>query len=891
MRLALVISSSYTESSVVVPREGFLDTSALVQSRLTQDDTGFRVVTLAANRDLPEHLEALLDEHQGNLQELLIHFSGYVAVKSDRGPALLLDGGRLRAFPMSRLRSALGQAAPHVFVMMDVVAMADPGIRAATVASDVGRALHDLTPHVSVMTSASLPEHADVNRRGCSRMTDLWLLALGYEAAHARDALVFAGPVVRNLQSEHISFSDLPSFDYQTSEQDFLLMPGLQVGGFSKADSTLNSATERSLGVEPPGSETDPALPNRSDDKPHRGDTYVDELAPDARRPALATEEDIQQDEDHPTPRPRASSAPMFDLPMPAPPPIPKPVSPPGAHSEADWADRASYLPSVPPPTVLPKLPTPPPTAPQAQLDSAYRGGTGGALSFETSNDVATLEQMVDAADRSGDPRQRIELRYRLALLLGTAFEQKGQVLYEAAEIALRELNELTHAYELVQQSLSVDAHNAEAFGLCMQILIRTNHFPEIVRRCSDVLTRSPEPALRYQASCQLVMLLETQGVSIDLDASVIEKLREAVREDDELRVRVAQALRPHSDFEETLLIIQETLQNNSRHVQSLQALSDVAEHEHALDTASLASSIVICLGEGRPEDDERAARISNDGLPLVTRTLIDRDVEENLLGSMASIAHLRALGTAVRVAVAAGLTKESSRGNLSKDATILDPALSTTTLARSLAWAARFVSVTPPVLVMAPELVAPMELSVGDESRLFLSKQLGSGFGLAQLAFLGARQLAYLRPEFMWRAAFDSHERLSKVLGYCVRFAHQGPDFFKALEDDDRKFAKRFASYLEDDASLAAHLTNNFADFDPDPAICDQVAQHWTLVADCAALRIGLLACANPLAAWNLIAQLPQSGAMSPDEQLDEIASFAISQGHQALRKSLGLI
>src|SRR5512142_1376004 len=260
MRLALVISSSYTESSVVTAREAFIDNAQLVEWRLAQEDTGFTVVSQSANRDLPENLEAILTEHEGGLEGLLIYFAGYVAVKSDRGPALLLDGARLRAFPMSRLRAALSQAAAHVHVIMDVVAMTDAGLHVAAVAADIGRALHEVTPHVSVVTSAALPEHIDPTRRGCTRLTDLWLLALGYEALHAQDALVFAGAVVHSLQSERISFSDLSSFDYQASEQDFLLMPGLAVGGYSQSHSPSLTAgvTERSLGAEPPGVETDP---------------------------------------------------------------------------------------------------------------------------------------------------------------------------------------------------------------------------------------------------------------------------------------------------------------------------------------------------------------------------------------------------------------------------------------------------------------------------------------------------------------------------------------------------------------------------------------------------------------------------------------------------------
>ena len=141
MRLALIISSNYSENGVVPSREAFEDTGSLVAARLSRDDTGFAVVALKANRDLPEQLEQLLEEHRSSLEELLIHFSGYLAVKPDRGPALLLDGARLRAFPISRLRAALSKAAPHVLTIMDIAAVADGDVDLEHIANGLGVAL------------------------------------------------------------------------------------------------------------------------------------------------------------------------------------------------------------------------------------------------------------------------------------------------------------------------------------------------------------------------------------------------------------------------------------------------------------------------------------------------------------------------------------------------------------------------------------------------------------------------------------------------------------------------------------------------------------------------------------------------------------------------------
>jgi hypothetical protein len=881
MRLALVISSNYTESSVVTAREAFVDNAKLVEWRLAQEDTGFRIAILSANRDLPEQLDATIAEHEGQLEGLLIYFSGYVAVKSDRGPALLLDGARLRAYPISRLRAALGQAAAHVHVVMDVIAMTDVGVHVASVASDVGRALHEMTPHVSVVVSAALPEHIDPARRGCTRLTDLWLLALGYEALHAKDALVFAGAVVHSLQSERISFSDLPSFDYQPSEQDFLLMPGLAVGGYSQSHSPseTSSTTERSVGAEPPGIETDPQLSSHVGLDVAHPDTYVDELAR-VSRPS--------ESEEPVTPRqPQPVAA--FELKLPVP-PAPKVPSASASQPEANWTERASYLPSVPPPVVLPRLPSPlPPVAFTQGLAMRPESLDGSA----TPDDVLALTQQMQQSDQTGDSRERIEARIRLAMQLDFAPMHKARVLTQAARITLDELGDAETALELSQECLRIDLENVDAFDVFTPALFKQNRFAEIVDRCSDVLVRSLKPDLRSQASRHLLVLLETQGVSIDLDAHVIDRLRDAAGHDDELRLRVEHALRPHSEAEQTLLHIQNTLEQNPRHVQSLQVFSDMAARAGAHDTAALASAIVVCLGEARPQDEERSARLANDTLPQVSRILTDADLEENLLGALTEVAQLRALSRVAHLAAWAGLTQQSGNGkwSLPKEATVLDPAASTTTLARSLAWSAHFVNVNTPLLVVTPELTGPTELSINGESRLLISRTLGSGFSPAQLAFLGARQLCYLRPELLWRLVLGSAECAAEVIGCCVLYAQEGSEFHKSINDEQRKSAKRFSSSLDDDQSLSQLVVSTFAAAERNPVAWQSLAEHWQTVVDRAALRIGLLACANPMAAWPLITEQPQSSTMSVDEQLDEVACFAISQGHQVLRRSLGLI
>ena len=141
MRLALVIRSAYAENTVVAHRDAFLDNAELFAERFRSKDAAFEVIVLDAARDLPETLEELLRDRAGRLESLLVHFSGYVAVKADRGPALLLDGNRLRAFPLSRLRAAIEDGAQQALVIIDGLAVVDAEQPQDLVAKSVGEAM------------------------------------------------------------------------------------------------------------------------------------------------------------------------------------------------------------------------------------------------------------------------------------------------------------------------------------------------------------------------------------------------------------------------------------------------------------------------------------------------------------------------------------------------------------------------------------------------------------------------------------------------------------------------------------------------------------------------------------------------------------------------------
>ena len=650
MRLALVINSTYSENNVVAPRDVFGDTGSLVESRLANADTGFEIVRLNATRDLPEQLEALLETHRADLRELLIHFSGYLAVKPDRGLALLLDGARLRAYPISRLRASISPAAGQSLVIMDVLAVADTPPNLSEIADGLGLALNATTPHVAVLSSVALSENVDLKRRGCLRLSDLWLLSLQHHAGQSQGSPVDCTSIVRGLMGETLAYASLPSFNYQRGVGDFLVLPG------SPSASAQGS------------SRTQP--------------------------------------------------------------------------TDAGWREQADYYPSAPPPTVQPKGLSLPPLAGGYQVPSPV-------------------------VDETGSPPR--------------------------------------------------------------------SHAPEV-------------------------------GLASDSN------------------------LNEQGNYDEAVALLESKLTHDPRHLPSLRALSDAAQRQRDVDTAALASAVLVCLESARPEDEIRLRILVTDGLPLAQRTLNDRDFDDTLLANQADRSLLETLGRLTDASIAGGLVSNVGYEELPKDAAILDPESSTVTLGRSLGWVSKFLGINTPELVVLSELPTHMLLTSNGRSRLLISKQLGSGLSLAQLAFLGARHLSMLRHEFTWRAGLDSPERLGTVILHCIRFCREGREFVKSISDSERKGAKRFLAQIEADASLVQELSQLFAGVELDQDGCESLARQVLITTDRVLIRGGLVACANPAAAWQLTRQYPLQSLLSVEEQLDEVARFATSRSHLTLRRSLGM-
>lgn len=127
MRHAIIVASSYHESSQLAALPTAPDAAATIAARVGAPDSGFAVHTLSADRDLPERVDELLFSLDPTPEATLFYFRGYAAWIGNHAPALVLNAPRLRAYSLGRLCSALERRAPSTLLVLDVRLVVDAG--------------------------------------------------------------------------------------------------------------------------------------------------------------------------------------------------------------------------------------------------------------------------------------------------------------------------------------------------------------------------------------------------------------------------------------------------------------------------------------------------------------------------------------------------------------------------------------------------------------------------------------------------------------------------------------------------------------------------------------------------------------------------------------------
>jgi hypothetical protein len=320
VRIAVIACSPYSACRKLPELPNVETDVDILGQRLAEPDAGFVVHSFRAERGLAEAVEQVLTEATEPVDEFLFFFAGYAVVNDERGPALLLDGERLSAYSLKRLRRVLTERARSSLAVLDTVSAFDGQSNPKDAVQTIGAAIAEPGSRVHLFAS-SRPE-SEVDAR--SPFASLFELVLDWQSVSG--VPVRAEAVYAAMRAEEAMFAEVRAAEYFAGAEPFELLR--------------------------------PFTPRWSDEPP----SYTEQSSPQVPEPEMPSAE--------------RTSAPEAPVPASEPPPLPDDLTPPKPRVEALLEPTAPAEPRVlePPPLEAPPLESPPPQAAPAEPAPAEPG-------------------------------------------------------------------------------------------------------------------------------------------------------------------------------------------------------------------------------------------------------------------------------------------------------------------------------------------------------------------------------------------------------------------------------------------------------------------------------------------------------------------------------------
>ena len=304
-------------------------------------------------------------------------------------------------------------------------------------------------------------------------------------------------------------------------------------------------------------------------------------------------------------------------------------------------------------------------------------------------------------------------------------------------------------------------------------------------------------------------------------------------------------------------------------------------------DGAYRAALCLETLGEADINESLLATMYRPVGLQAVRNALSYADWHERLNAGCEErrvTALLRALGPALN-RVGFQHARRLRRELTLPDEARHDPEKNTTTLARTLHWTSRLLSVNAAELYVLPEVSGVLALSPGPERPIVIcERSLGSGFSIPELVCLWARELSFARPEQLALCYFPDATELTQLL--LAALAVGGATSMRAIDSD----AKRLASGLKREVRGAAFDALQAAAQSFPVAEVSARALAFIRSAEFVAGRVAFVACGDLELSLKLDRKFPRPRLTNTDERRADLFQFALGHEVGQIRAGLGV-
>jgi tetratricopeptide (TPR) repeat protein len=363
---------------------------------------------------------------------------------------------------------------------------------------------------------------------------------------------------------------------------------------------------------------------------------------------------------------------------------------------------------------------------------------------------------------------------------------------------------------------------------------------------------------------------------------ATLTKLRPPKEPDVETREKDAERLLAEGAADDALAVLDAIAEREPTRA-SIYALAFTAHRRVGRTDASFLAALALEELEATDVDHQILIDQFRTGGPVRPRASLDPDAWDSLRAP-GSDPVLAALFAAIeRAAIAVRVDELRSRRQLA----VLDPderlsETSTASIARSFRWAARFLGIGCPHLVVKENVPGGIEAVLASEPTTALGLSVTSGHTVKDLAFLAGRHLTYYRPEHQVLLYYPTREDLTRVLFAAVQLAM--PDAVSAAAGGApaRKLSARIKRHLRKDERAALRDAVGSLDARGGRAAIGA----WVQSVELTAARAGLLLCGD-LAAAMALARLESRDVakLSLEAKRGDLVAFCASRSHAELR------
>jgi hypothetical protein len=463
-----------------------------------------------------------------------------------------------------------------------------------------------------------------------------------------------------------------------------------------------------------------------------------------------------------------------------------------------------------------------------------------------------------------------------------------ARALQGAAELTIA-AGDGAASLSLLERWLAADPNALNAAELAATLLAQARRWDKLAALYEQVLTRVSDASVAVEVALTLHGLCKDELRDAARARASLEHAARLAPNDPRVRLLLLELGEAQGEFGQALAHVRAALRADPGHVAGYRSALRLFERCALPDGAWNAACVLELLGEADINESLLAGAHKPEGLLPARGSLSEEDWKNRLLCPErdAKVDEIFSqLGPAV---LEIGLeTARRQRRLMSLDeSTLQDPSKSTATVAKTLLWAAKLLGVWVPKLYVVPELGSAFAAPPTREPVLVVSKSMGSGLDLPELAFLWSRQLTFLRAEHRAFSLFPELAELTDLLLAALSIGGSEQLPFKKLDGDTKLFARGLKRHLSKDGLIKLQaLAPSFPVSEARPRM-----QAWVLSVQRAAGRAGLLAAGNVEVAVNLSRRFPLSGPILVEDQVKDLMAYSVSAEYASLRERLGVL